>query len=165
MLAYRENDFQRRPNCAFGIVFVRHGPAEIRENAVADVPRDRAVVTRDYLTAMNSIPVQQVSQLFGVELFTQGRRAHEVAEHHRELAAFAGSLRRDEILSRIGRPRQRLNTAQSHSVWKTAAVAFTSINRSSKPPNTLMAVGISGSSRVSCSARVIMNSFSAIRWF
>ena len=37
----------------------------------------------------NRIRVQQAAQLFGVELFTQRRRAQQVAEHHGELAAFA----------------------------------------------------------------------------
>ena len=54
-----------------------------------DVTGDKPVVARDHLAAMDSIRVQQATQFFGVELFTQCRRTHQVAEHHGELAAFA----------------------------------------------------------------------------
>jgi hypothetical protein len=37
--------------------------------------------------------MQQAAQLFGVELFTQRRRPHQITEHHRELAAFANRNR------------------------------------------------------------------------
>ena len=83
------NDLQGRPHGALGVVFVRGGPAEIGQDAITDVAGDKPVVARDHIAAEGSIRVQQAAQLFGVELFTQRRRTHQVAEHHGELAAFA----------------------------------------------------------------------------
>ncbi len=83
------NDLQGRPHGALGVVFVRGGPAEIGQDAVAHVAGDKPVVARDHLAAEGAIRVQQAAQFFGVELFTQRRRTHQVAEHHGELAAFA----------------------------------------------------------------------------
>ena len=83
------NDLQGRPHGALGVFFVRGGPAEIGQDAITHVAGDKPVVARDHIAAKDSIRVQQAAQLFGVELFTQRRRAHQVAEHHGELAAFA----------------------------------------------------------------------------
>ena len=83
------NDLQGRPHGALGVFFVRGGPAEIGQDAITHVAGDKPVVARDHIAAEGSIRVQQAAQLFGVELFTQRRRTHQVAEHHGELAAFA----------------------------------------------------------------------------
>ena len=83
------NDLQGRPHGALGVVFVCGGPAEIGQDAIAHVAGDKPVVARDHIAAEGSIRVQQAAQLFGVELFTQRRRTHQVAEHHGELAALA----------------------------------------------------------------------------
>ena len=83
------NDLQGRPHGALGVLFVRGGPAEIGQDAITHVAGDKPVVARDHIAAEGSIRVQQAAQLFGVELFTQRRRTHQVAEHHGELAAFA----------------------------------------------------------------------------
>ena len=85
------NDLQGRPHGALGVFFVRGGPAEIGQDAITHVAGDKPVVARDHIAAEGSIRVQQAAQFFGVELFTQRRRTHQVAEHHGELAAFAGS--------------------------------------------------------------------------
>ena len=83
------NDLQGRPHGALGVFFVRGGPAEIGQDAITHVAGDKPVVARNHIAAEGSIRVQQAAQLFGVELFTQRRRTHQVAEHHGELAAFA----------------------------------------------------------------------------
>ena len=76
------NDLQGRPHGTLGVLFVRGGPTEIREDAITHVAGDKPVVARDHIPAEGSIRVQQAPQLFGVELFTQRRRTHQVAEHH-----------------------------------------------------------------------------------
>ena len=88
------NDLQGRPHGALGVFFVRGGPAEIGQDAITDVAGDKPVVARDHIAAEGPIRVQQAAQLFGVELFTQRRRTHQVAEHHGELAAFAAGRNR-----------------------------------------------------------------------
>ena len=83
------HDLQGRPHGALGVLFVRGGPAEIGQDAIAHVAGDKTVVSCDHIAAKGSIRVQQAAQFFRVELFTQRRRTHQVAEHHGELAAFA----------------------------------------------------------------------------
>ncbi len=95
------NDLQGRPHGTLGVFFVRGGPAEIGQDAITHVAGDKPVVARDHIAAEGSIRVQQAAQLFGVELFTQRRRTHQVAEHHGKLAAFARRCRRKMI---VGRP-------------------------------------------------------------
>ena len=58
------------------------------------------VVARNHIATKDSVRVQQATQFFGVELFAQCRRAHQVAEHYGELATFAtapGPLREDAL--------------------------------------------------------------------
>ena len=76
------NDLQGCPHGPLGVLFMRRGPAEIREDAIADVAGDEPVIAGDHLAAEGSIRVQQATQFFGVELFTQRRRANEVTEHN-----------------------------------------------------------------------------------
>ncbi len=72
------------------------------QDAITHVAGDKPVVAGDHLAAEGSIRVQQASQFFGVELFTQRRRTHQVAEHHGELAAFAGDLRQARVTGLAG---------------------------------------------------------------
>ena len=83
------NDLQRRPHGAFGIFLMCGRPAEIRQDAITNVAGNKPVVARDDIPTEGSILVQQAPQFFGVEFLTQRRRAHQVAEHHGKLAAFA----------------------------------------------------------------------------
>jgi hypothetical protein len=83
------NDLQGRPHRPLGVFLVCRGPAEIRQDAIADVAGDKSIVARDHIAAEGSIRVQQATQFFGVELFTQRRRTDQVAEHHGELTTFA----------------------------------------------------------------------------
>jgi hypothetical protein len=85
----RINDFQSRPRGTLGIFLVRGRPAEIRQDAITHVAGNKPVVARDDIPAEGSILVQQAPQFFGVELLAQRRRAHQIAEHDGELAAFA----------------------------------------------------------------------------
>jgi hypothetical protein len=87
-MASARNAFSRADG-ALGVFLVRGGPAEIRQDAITHVAGDKPVVARDDIAAEGSIRMQQAPQLFGVKFFTQRRRAHQVAEHHGELATFA----------------------------------------------------------------------------
>ncbi len=69
------NDLQGRPHGALGVFFVGGGPAEIRQDAITHVASDKPVVAGDHLAAEVAIRVQQATQFFGVEFFTQRRRA------------------------------------------------------------------------------------------
>ena len=51
------NDLQGSPHGAFGVFFVRGGPAEIGQDAIAHVAGDKPVVARDHLAAEGSIRV------------------------------------------------------------------------------------------------------------
>jgi hypothetical protein len=64
------NDFRGGPHRALGIFFVRDGPAEMGQDAIADIAGDKAVVAGGDVAAEGSIRMQQITQLFRVELFT-----------------------------------------------------------------------------------------------
>ena len=115
------NDLQGRPHGALGVFFVRGGPAEIGQDAITHVAGDKPVVARDHIAAEGSIRVQQAAQLFGVELFTQRRRTHQVAEHHGELAAFATV--RNRIFAERSRSGRRFDRGEQCR-WSVARSAW-----------------------------------------
>ena len=89
------NDLQRRAQRPLGVFFMGFGPTKVSENAIADIAGDIPFVTRDDLTADSAIVMQQRAQFFGIEFLAERRGTDQVAEHHGELAAFAGGrLRR-----------------------------------------------------------------------
>ena len=47
------------------------GPAEVGEDAIADIAGDEAFVTRNDFAADGSIIVEQTAQLFGIEFLAQ----------------------------------------------------------------------------------------------
>src|SRR5215813_10592337 len=61
--------------------------AEIDQDAIAHVFRDKAVEPRDDLGDGAVIRANDLAQIFGIELRRERGRADEIAEHHRELAA------------------------------------------------------------------------------
>src|SRR3954470_14993703 len=66
-----------------------HSWGEVGQDAITHIAGDEAVVAGDDVAAQGAIGMQQIAQLFGIELLAQRRRAHQVTEHHGELAAFA----------------------------------------------------------------------------
>jgi hypothetical protein len=77
--------------------------AEIDEDAVAHVLRDKAVVAPDRGTAAALKRRDDIAQIFGVHPGRECRRSHEVAKHHRQLAAL-GLRRRGDRGRGGGRP-------------------------------------------------------------
>ena len=89
----RRGDFEAGPHRALGIVLMRARVAEIGEDAVAHEFGDKAVVAGDDAGAGVVIGAELLAQFLGVEPGRQGRRADEIAEHHRQLPPLGGVLR------------------------------------------------------------------------
>ena len=58
----------------------------MRQDPITHVAGDKPVIAGDHLAADGSIPVEQAAKFLGVELLTERRRTHQIAEHHGELA-------------------------------------------------------------------------------
>ena len=87
---HRLDDLEPSPQRPLGIVLVSLRPAEIGHQTVAQILRDMALVALDDRPAGALIRLHEASQVLGIELLGQRRRAHQVAEHHRDLAALEG---------------------------------------------------------------------------
>ena len=74
---------------ATGVVFVGDRVPEVHEDAVADVPRDVALVAPHHLVARALVAAQHLAHDFRIVVLAQRGRAHHVAEHDGELAALA----------------------------------------------------------------------------
>ena len=81
------DEFQPGTDRAFGRVFLRSRKAEIRQDAVAQVLCDMAVVSADDRGADLAVLVQQAAHVLGVELTGEPGRADQIAEDHGDLAA------------------------------------------------------------------------------
>jgi hypothetical protein len=68
-----------------GVVLVRARPTEIRQHAVAHVLGDVPVPAPDDLGDRGLISADDLPQVFRIEPRRQLGRAHQVAEHHRQL--------------------------------------------------------------------------------
>jgi hypothetical protein len=77
-----------RPDGPLGVIFMRHGMAKIDQQAIAQVLRHIAVKTLNHLGAGLMIGAHDVPQVFRVQVARQPGRVHQVAEQHREGAAF-----------------------------------------------------------------------------
>ena len=75
--------------------------AEIDQDAVAHVLRDKAVVAPDRRAAPVLIRRDDIAQIFGVHPGGERRRSHQIAEHHGQLAAL-GLRRRGNRSGRWG---------------------------------------------------------------
>ena len=82
----RANDVERGAHRPLGAVLVGDRPAEIGHQAVAEILRDVAVIALDHPTAHALVRRHEITQVSRIELFGQRRRAHQVAEHHGDLA-------------------------------------------------------------------------------
>ena len=86
-LRHRIDDVETRPHRTLGLVLVGARVAEIDEDAVAHVLRNKAVVAPDRRAAPVLIRGDDIAQIFGIHPGGECRRSDEVAEHHRQLAA------------------------------------------------------------------------------
>jgi hypothetical protein len=91
-LRHRLHDIETRPRRTLGLVLMGARVAEIDQDAVAHVFRDKAVVAPDRRAAAVLIRRDDIAQIFGVHPGRECRRSHQVAKHHGQLAAL--SLRR-----------------------------------------------------------------------
>ena len=82
------DQLQRRAHRPLGIVLVRDRPAEVGEHAIAQVLGDMAFEAADHLRARCLISAHDFTQVLGVEPRRQRGRADQIAEQHRQLAAF-----------------------------------------------------------------------------
>ena len=96
----RSDDLERRADGAFCRLFLRLWVSEVGEHAVAQVLGDVSVELGDNGGAGLAITAQQLVQVLRVELAREGGRAHEVCEHHRDLAAL-------DLLRELGRDASR----------------------------------------------------------
>ena len=79
-----------RTDRALGVVLMRMRVAEEHEDPVAHVARDRSPVPLHALGTGGLVGADDVAQLLQLESVGEARRVDEVAEQHRELAAFGG---------------------------------------------------------------------------
>src|SRR5271154_3501734 len=90
--------------CTLGVVLLREGIAEQRHDAVAELLGDMAAHFLDRRRGRVEIAADEIAPVLGVELGGNARGADEVAEHHGEVAALRGVLRRwGSGLRRLGR--------------------------------------------------------------
>ena len=87
-LAHGLHHPQPSPHRPRGVIFVRQGVAEVDEQAIAEILGDMALIASDHLGAGLLIGPHHLAPLFRVELAGERGRVHQVAEQHRELAAF-----------------------------------------------------------------------------
>ena len=87
------HDRQASPDRPFRVVLARGGPAEVDEQAIAEFPGDVAAEAPDGAGGGLLVLRDEVAPLLGVELLRERRRADQVAEEHRQLAALAGRHR------------------------------------------------------------------------
>ncbi len=105
-LRHRIDDIETRPHRTLGLVLMGARIAEIDQDAVAHVFRDKAVVAPDRSTAAALKRRDDIAQIFGVHPGGECRRPHQVAKHHGQLAAL-GLRRRGDRGRRIGRGQNR----------------------------------------------------------
>jgi hypothetical protein len=98
--AQRSDRFDKRQGAAhspLGIVFMGLGIAEVGEHAVTHVLGDEATALGDLVVATSMVGADDPPHVLRIMLRGQRCRAHQIAEHHRELPTFcsvrAGLLR------------------------------------------------------------------------
>ena len=97
-------NLERGMNGTNGVVLVCARPAEKRHDAVAEIAGDLAVVAPDGRAARSPIRVNELLEVFGIELLRQLRGPHQVTEHHRDLAEFGFPVSHGNTHSRSGCP-------------------------------------------------------------
>src|SRR5262245_21276090 len=79
---------QPSPYCSLGVILMGLGIAKIDEETITKELGDVPIIASNHLRTGGLVGTDHGPVLFGVELGGEFGRIHEVAEHHRELAAF-----------------------------------------------------------------------------
>jgi hypothetical protein len=125
-LRHRIDDVETRPHRTLGLVLMGARVAEIDQDAVAHVFRDKAVVAPDRRAAAVLIRRDDIAQIFGVHPGRERGRSHQIAKHHGQLAALGvrhddrGGGRRDRRGDRqfaLGRRSGRLFSMPQGRQW------------------------------------------------
>src|SRR6516162_1837951 len=77
------------------IIFMGLGVAKVHEESITEQLSNMPIVALDNVRTHPLILAHHVTPVFRVELRGELRRVHQVAEHHRELAAFGVGRRWD----------------------------------------------------------------------
>lgn len=70
------------------IVFMRHRPAEVDQEPIAEILGDIPVKLVNHLGGGSLIGANDLAQVFGIEQLRQLGRIRQIAKHHGELPAF-----------------------------------------------------------------------------
>ena len=81
------------------IVLLRHRITEQRHQPVAQLLGDVTAHLRHRLGPGIEVGVNEIAPLLSIELGGNAGRIHEIAEHHREVAALAGGFDRGSMPS------------------------------------------------------------------
>ena len=135
LLSERSHDgreLEGSPHGTFGIVLVRDRRPPDGHDRIADELLHDAAVAADDLATRVEIARQEISHLFGIARFREGREPHEVGEQHRHQAPFgrgggAGNNRR----GRRDRPPQPQVSFRKHRRTSVRAGSGSRRNRRS----------------------------------
>jgi hypothetical protein len=105
------DQYQPASRCALGVVLMRLRISEINQNAIAHVAGNKAAKSLDNLCDAAMVGADDPAQILGIEPCRQGRRADEIAEHHRHLPPLGGVGRLRT--GRCGGRRERLGGGQT----------------------------------------------------
>src|SRR5262249_34383298 len=116
--SHRVEDREARAHGALGVVLACVRPAEVHEEAVAEILRDVAAEALDRPGRGLVVLRDHVAPLLGVELLSERRRAAEAAAEIRQLPPLARGGRR-----RVGRRRGRRAGRRGRLQSRAAATA------------------------------------------
>ena len=88
---HRIEDRKARADGAFGIILAGTRPTEVDEDPIAEILGDVATPARHGAGGSGVVLLEDLPPVLGVELLCERRRADEIAEEDRQLAALAGA--------------------------------------------------------------------------
>src|SRR6185295_14600216 len=86
---HRLKDRKARAHGAFGVIFAGARPTEVDEDPIAEILGDVAAPARHGAGGSGVVLLENLPPVLDVELLCERRRADEVAEEDRQLAALA----------------------------------------------------------------------------
>ena len=107
------NNAESRAHRSFRIVLVGARVTEKREDAIARVARNGAVVALDDRRARGLVSQYEIAKLFGVQPRVEGARADQITEEDSELSAFGLRPLVSEVSARSGFERFSAVTAKT----------------------------------------------------
>jgi hypothetical protein len=120
--ADRIDDRKARPYRALRVILVRLRITEIDQHPVAHVFGDKAAEPRSRSRGAAVVGTDDLAQILGIKALRQRRRAHQIAEQHRQLPPLGLGRRRCGLprhLGRLlGRGRRRGGFAQRRDGFK-----------------------------------------------